>query len=488
MAPPPNITTLPLEILTAIVDLLLALSNGDKTDVIALSKTCKTLRHRLSPVLFHTLCFSNSLRASSLALLAAETHGQHIKVLRFVGHSDHNLGEPGYRCEILPTSARALFSQTARDGRVSISPLRLPNLEKISIYFAHDYDKVRGRNSPIGGKAIFENDEEQGGAGASRSRSCWERVAEREERIPSVCGLWRNTYEALASAPRVRELVIENWSPRGVSVFASREWKEFLGKLERLEVRLAVSEPDKSRDGAIMGYEGYKSDVARMGEFFFQHLREVKKLEIGIGTKRESDDGRFMFGLAGKPYRYASGTRVWKPFLVPLPFKDVGGGGGGGGGGEEGGDESMPLLEELVLRNVFLSQDLVDFIVRCKMLRKVVLENAQAFSHPWIGAITSVSLTWEGFFDAMCVGLDKHPDSALSELSFTTKTPRVHGLVPPPSDRKTPRWFGYGWVDALFVADARTTEESGYAGKDQAAYDRFIEKLDEKRRARDGHK
>lgn len=81
-------------------------------------------------------------------------------------------------------------------------------------------------------------------------------MAGREERIPSVCGLWRNTYEALSRFQgRVKELVTENWLPRGVLVFKSKEWKEFLGKLQNLEVWLAVSQP-RWIEGAVTGFEG----------------------------------------------------------------------------------------------------------------------------------------------------------------------------------------------------------------------------------------
>lgn len=68
----------------------------------------------------------------------------------------------------------------------------------------------------------------------------------------------------------------------------------------------------------------YTRDVGRMDEFFLEHLKRVKKLEIGIGRKRsgwESNEGKFVFGLTGEWIRLANG--IQKSGHVPLPFKDI---------------------------------------------------------------------------------------------------------------------------------------------------------------------
>lgn len=83
-----------------------------------------------------------------------------------------------------------------------------------------------------------------------------------------------------------------------------------------------------------------------------------------------------------------------------------------------------------------------------------MLENAQAFSSALSYLVPSASVTWEGFFDARYIGFDKRPSSALSELSFTSKTPPLDMVVPSDASREL---FGYGFMGDIFLPDSEVT-------------------------------
>jgi hypothetical protein len=454
-----NMDTLPAEILGVIV------SNLEDDDVMRLSTTCRALRARTAHRVFHTVRFSNDPRIADAALVAAKNHGVHIKVLRFVGYAgeeddkpddgnneDLGSGEvaaPSFKSvnrDILPPSAMILFEA---------STTLLPSLEQFSISFDHDYDYSSEFDCPHG-VCMFQDSES------------WDMVRAREAKL-TMCRLWANTYKALAGNKTVAGLVIENWSPRAVSTFLAPEWRAYLGRLKTLDIRITGARQAWSFTNSM---EGYVKDIARMQGFFFEHLSAIQTLKVSIWPE-------IPFGMHGRHH-------------MPLPLRATG---------------RMPALQHLELENVFISSDLVAFILSYKAhLRTVVLRNAQSAAAEY-GECARRPLPWCDFFDALSAGLgedSEEDDFALTQLTFTSPAPlseteaksgRINykteraaikqvraKLGSDPSSGR--RLFGYGDLHehhGYFISDVKTNQQSAISGTDQAAWDRLAAKLAVKR-------
>ncbi|KAK4163907.1 hypothetical protein QBC43DRAFT_354009 [Cladorrhinum sp. PSN259] len=439
---PTNIHTLPGDnILRVIVDHL------EDSHVVNLGMTCKRLRELVSYRVFHTIRFSNDARISDSALAAAQKHGTHTKVLHFVGYASEEDDEVGpsekpTNRDVLPESALRLFE--ASDGL-------LPNLETISINFDHYY----GESSEHGphGSSIFAKHES------------WTDVRAREAKL-TMCRLWANTYKALAEINKGKtpNLIIENWSPRGVSTFQTQEWRSYLSNLESFDITI-ISETFEF--GFTNAMQGYVEDVQGMEDFFFPHLDRVRSLKISMLWPI------MPFGMRGK-------------YHLPLPLKPTAG--------------HLPALEHLELTNIFISPDLVDFITSHKNLRTVTLHNAHSAAAQY-GECASPphNITWHEFFDALSTALEESSNElGLSILTFTSPAPLSEteaktGKINYKSESKAVkavrdglkafpgrRLFGYGDMGEQygdFISDVKTNRESAIAGLDQAAYEKFLGRL-----------
>ncbi|KAH6623794.1 hypothetical protein F5144DRAFT_519241 [Chaetomium tenue] len=439
----PNIDTLPAEIIDAIVSRL------DDDDVMKLSTTCRALRARTAHQVFHTVRFSNDPRIADAALVAVKNHGIHVKVLRFVGFAgeedDNPDVEPALKPanrDILPPSALILFEANAA---------LLPSLEQFSISFDHDYDYVREFDCPHG-PCMFEQPES------------WDMVHAREAKL-TMCRLWANTYKALAGNKTATGLVIENWSPRGVSTFQTPEWRAYLGRLKTLDIRITAARQAWSFTNSMTGYV---KDIAKMQGLFFEHLNTVQTLKISIRPE-------IPFGMHGTHH-------------IPLPIKPTG---------------RMPALQHLELSNLFISADLAAFILSYKtQLRTVTLHNAQSAAAEY-GECASQPLPWSAFFDALSLGLGEDESSfTLTQLTVTSPAPLSEteaksGRINYKTERAAIKQvraelradsrrclFGYGDLHGYhgyFAHDVKTNQQSAIEGVDQAAWDRLVAKLDAKR-------
>ncbi|KAK3984568.1 hypothetical protein QBC44DRAFT_385650 [Cladorrhinum sp. PSN332] len=476
------------DILRCIVDYL------EDGDVINLGMSCKALREQVAYRAFHTVRFSNDARISDSALAAAQKYGCHIKVLRYVGFagqedddidpsernryraqtdndsdtdqtrsdlwdSDDEGARPGSPVpkesstaeqedgprptnrDVLPPSALILFEANAT---------LLPNLETISINFDHYY----GESHEYGphGASIFVGHES------------WADVRQREAKL-TMCRLWANTYKALAANKGTPNLVIENWSPRGVSAFQTKEWKAYLRRVKSFDITIICETLARDFTNSM---QGYVEDVAGMQDFFFQWLDSVQTLKVSMLW------GITPFGMHGRCH-------------IPLPMRENG---------------CMPVLEHLELKHVFISDDLVNFIIGHKEhLHTVVLHNAQSALTEY-GECATRGMSWLGFFDRLSTALSEEDGIALTKFTFTSLAPLSEtevktGKARYKSERAAVkkvrdelksdpnrRLFGYGDLGEEFgdfIHDVKTNQESAIAGDDQAGHDRFVKVLEENR-------
>jgi hypothetical protein len=479
----PNIDTLPAETLDAV---LCCLEDGD---VMNLGMACRVLRNRTAHRVFHTVRFSNDARIADSALAAVRRHGYHIRTLRFVGYasteddepdkdarkkcnrgagraddSDSEMGpdeddgpepdddeaaaEPSTRPtnrDILPPSALTLFGADTT---------LLPNLETFSINFDHDYGEAL-EYSPHGA-AMFHD------------RENWDSVHEREAKL-TMCRLWANTYKALAASKTPPPgLVLENWSPRGVSTFQTPQWRAYLSRLKTLDLSITAAAEAWHFSNSM---PGYAADVARMNGFFFTHLTSLHTLTLSTW-----------------PF-IPLGIKHGNGHHLPLPLKPT----------------TLPALATLTLANIFISPDLVAFLLAHKpTLHTVTLQGAHSAATEFGESAAQPALSWAAFFDALASALEDSPEMALANLVVTSPAPLSEteaktGKVRYKSERAAVRkvrdeiaadgtgrrrLFGYGDLhrgNGYFVECVRTNQESAIEGVDQKAYDRLVGVLEGRR-------
>ncbi|KAK4167447.1 hypothetical protein QBC43DRAFT_367513 [Cladorrhinum sp. PSN259] len=449
------IETLPFETLTAIIQFTPQIQ-----DRLSLSSTSKLLRRRLAPLIFRTVIFSNRISISGSALLAAKAHRDHIRVLQFIGCST-GLYE-GHPYDVLPDSARSLFNADKE---------LLPNLEQIRIKFEYNCENVDDFAGAE--KYPMEGDIPSGD---------WLDI-DQEDRLcrQTIRTLWSNTYTALSETrAKSVQVVIENWSSNyGSTLETGAEWKRYLGTLDEFEVSLTAS--DILNWKVMTTLQGYPPEVASIHRVFFEHLTGIKRLRFGTGSMNMNDE-RFSM----RPVRYigVAGAFPWtNTGYVPFPLSCV--------AGEE---ECMPLLQEIELRDIYLSQGLVDFIASRKRLRKVVLSNAKSWSpyrselspwldidrdelSPWLDVDMDVykrfyrkPLTWEEFFDSMCGVLEEEEEEEEEEEQHRPRS-ALSGFV------FTSREFGYD----QFPTDCDASARSSIAERDRTAHARFVQQMERRR-------
>ncbi|KAK4460191.1 hypothetical protein QBC42DRAFT_288809 [Cladorrhinum samala] len=438
-----------IDCLPGVENIRAIIAHLDDKDVINLSITCKALRQQLAHRVFHTVQFTNEPRIADSALAAARNHGAHIRLLRFVGYASEEDDDANSKADYGDTTSavwpnRDLLPKSAV-MLLQANKTLLPNLETIAINFDHDY----GEHSEFGpyGVKMFANTES------------WADVRMREARM-TMCRLWANTYMALTKNEGTPGLVIENWSPRGVITFKSSQWKEYMGRVKSFDVRVIV---DTFAFEFTNSMEGYVKDFAAMQEFFFDHLDSAETLKVSMLWPDTP------FGMHGE-------------YHLPLPIKAEG---------------CMQALERVEFRHVFVSREMIEFFKGHKdNLRTVILHDAQSAAAEY-GECATRPLSWAVFFDLLSAASDED-EIALSDLIFTTSAPLSEtegktGKINYKSERAAikkvrdelrtnprRRLFGYGDLgeqNGMFIHDVKTNQESAISGRDQAAHDRFVEKL-----------
>ncbi|KAL0059896.1 hypothetical protein AAF712_013311 [Marasmius tenuissimus] len=100
-------------------------------------------------------------------------------------------------------------------------------------------------------------------------------VSRKEAKYP-----WRalmaQTWSALCRNHDITELTVLNLIPRKTTTFDSDDWRDFLGRLDTLRLRMWGG--DNGVGWAAHSTAGYAEFGTKLGEYFFQHLNQVQWL------------------------------------------------------------------------------------------------------------------------------------------------------------------------------------------------------------------
>ncbi|KAL0059918.1 hypothetical protein AAF712_013333 [Marasmius tenuissimus] len=326
---PPHLEDLPVELLTEIFGSL----PNDGTRL-ALASTNSHLRNALAPHVFSAIKIENSTRERHEFEQLANKYGSAITHLHFVASMPH--GRPEDDIFTTPTDYRTDEQDTPSPKRTLTMVLMrklLPNATTLSLSFDFDfeYDGAEldlddniwdGPNSITDDSAsiyVFADEEAA------------EDVPIREAEYP-----WRalmaQAWSAVCQNKFITKLIVLNLIPKKTTTFDSEDWRDFLGRLDTLELRMWGG--DNGVGWRVNTLEGYLAYEAKLGEYFFRHLNKVQRLllaaypECPFGGLEVDDGPNFNYDIA-----------------FPLS------------------KEYLPRLKTLELHNIFISKRLVSFVL-----------------------------------------------------------------------------------------------------------------------------
>lgn len=403
-------------------------------DLINWSCTSSYFRNLLAPDVFKiTKLVNNEKSASSLSTLAKSPHRIHLKELYFIGFAlGHTYSEEAAFSDtegILPRSVDALLRNLHW----------FPSLERLNIKFHVNFETID--DDDFFRRHVFETETP-------------EQVLQAEKSVAYRALMFR-TYFALMQnkPPHFKHLDIRQFIRRKVSTFSDAAFHDFLAHLEQFtlsiyfdESNLIVNEPDFE----VMG---------KLDEYFFNHLAKVTTLSI-----KNSTTEHLPLGLKGGIH-------------VPLTLQA----------------DQMPLLTALHLDHIFVSPELVDFLVGHKdTLKELALSNCWASTGA--DSIAHNGICWSQLFTSILsanpVQLRRFELIGDAHIPLHIPLPRVYLLEEAEDLKKLcaiPRqgpgrvFFPYADLEGMSCVLCYDREESWAAFRkmeDQESWDRLMRLVD----------
>lgn len=312
-------------------------------DLISWSCTCSYFRNLLSPDIFKTVKLVNDNNSGfSLYAVAKSPHNIHVKNLHFIGSApSQEVVFPDSEM-VLPRSVEALLSDLQQ----------FSSLESLSI----EFDKsLKSEYDEMDSDSRYDDD--------SIDQETPEQVFE-DEQSEACRALMSRTYYALMhnKSHHFKYLQIKLLIWKNVSTFKNPAFHDFLSHFEQFT--LSISE-DLDVELHYNVTRGYRMLMGKLDEYFFDHLANVTTLSI-----KAPNEGPL--GLEGWPF-------------VPLPLSA----------------DQMPLLTTLHLEYIFVSPELIDFLVGHKhTLEELTLRHCAASTRD--GSEADNGIYWSQFFSSLC--------------------------------------------------------------------------------------
>lgn len=270
-------------------------------DLINWSCTCSYFRNLLGPDIFKTVKLVNDKKSGfSLNAVAKSPHNVHVKTLRFIGSA---LSDAQNEEVAFPDTERIL----PRSVEALLCDLQqFPSLESLSI----EFDK--------GLKSQYDDH--------TKDQETPEEVL-KDEASTAGRALMSRTYSALThnKSPHFKHFHIKLRIWKDVSTFSHAAFHDFLSHFEHFT--LSIHSEDLNAGTHYNMIRGHRVLMEKLDEYFFNHLANVTTLSIKAPSEGP-------LGLRGWPF-------------VPLALSA----------------DQMPLLTTLRLNYIFVSPELIDFLV-----------------------------------------------------------------------------------------------------------------------------
>lgn len=393
--------------------------------------------HVAAPYENRSICVTESFNNKKALLSTLQKHGKHlIEDLNFrvrlkdLDKQDSSIGpgKPG-----VSTAAQEILSGT-----------HTPNMEKINLEYDYELGGSGGAASEADVKA-FEHSRDEETLLQLEHDQTWRR-------------LLSDTWSALAANPTATHLSMKSLVPVWSSAFHSTEFRQFLARLEGLDIHVAGM---KNGHRAINTVPAYNDSLQALLKVYFLHASSVRRLSLHASQQAP-------LGARGH-------------YHIPLSLKAT----------------QLPALEHLSLKNCFAGFELAHFINgHAGTLKSLELRNCYAFRGTYDGP-DSGGMQWGRFF-----ALINKPGMSLRSLvisddhiPLTIDDPRLEKYDPDtanePNDvknvrraqRRDPRkrlflyaylrdYSGELWMNKDAIVGAFET------GEDQLAYDELMARVD----------
>ena len=399
------------------------------------SSTCTFYRSLLAPYVFKDIHFRNT-RGSSAAViaLASSEHCKHVKTL------DLTYTLPYIKDESEEDDVDDETEEEDDDDLESVCTIlsdlgRFPHLERFSLECR--LDEEFDKQEELGIFYMFEDDENTSQATEAEMNVPW-----RAQMELVYTGLAQNTRSP------IKLLEIRNLMPREVTVWSTPAFRSFLGKLEGF--KLSLMGGDNGAGWCFNKLDGYAAFTRKLSHFFFDNLTNVTEF-----TFKPDETG--LVGLVGD-----------NNCDLSLHAKQ------------------MPSLKTLLLENIFICREFVEFLVgHADTLERVLLHNCFAdlsgYSETWIN--------WERLFTAWA---DSNPQALQHveilpfdnifeneygddyEVGYREELTRTRKMLEEDPNR---RHFEYKDLNNKYgtvFRDDHETRRNFFVGDDQQAYDRLM--------------
>jgi len=435
------LTSLATELQQAIIQQLDR--TGDQAALHSWSSTCSFYRSLLAPYLYQSLVLRNYEKsASSVHALANSRYKGCVEEIRYVAEGEctdvdkwqywtgETRGE--FDNSEAVTDPKEVFPDIVHTVLSNLQSF--PHLKALSIDFPVNFKREDWGFSFYW--EMFDEEETEDEIQSAEENEGWR-------------ALMAKTFDALSQndKPSIKTLKIEKLYPLELSPFRSEAFHDFLSPLDRFDLSLFGGE--NGAGWCINCSNGYLEFVSKLDTYFFDHLQNITEFHL-----RADETGPL--GLRGN--RHADLT------LRP---------------------DQMPLLKSVFLQNIFVSPELVDFLVGHSETLECISFND---CYGGINGEAENGIYWEALFTALSdakpeelwrfdvLPLDP-PYQDMNDHTDLSETDGVHICRTMLEQDPKRRLFAYKILDdkyGMLFDDEGETLQSFLEGDDQKAYDRLM--------------
>ncbi|KAL0059906.1 hypothetical protein AAF712_013321 [Marasmius tenuissimus] len=439
LPPPSHLENLPIELLIHI--------NGSLPwdSRLALASTSSNLRSSLAPLIFNSIKITSNTPGGQDLERLVDTYGSLITRLHFVasmsngrpsdvlaptssGNGVPDQDDPSSQ-ESADNATRRFMTDLAHDA---LTGKLLPKVTTVCLSFDFDFesaedvwdDPERVTAFPVS-IWVFADEETDDDVSMKEAKWPWRT-------------LMAQTWSALCQNSSITELKVLNLIPKRTTTFGSDNWRDFLGCLDTLELRMWGGKSDFMFGNEANTLQGYLGFEAKLGEYFFRHLNQVQRLLLGAYLE--------------SPFGAREEGQGEHDIALPLS------------------KEYLPRLRFLELHNIFVSKRLADFVLsKGETLAEVRLHDCHASTYD------EMKISWAAFFTRLS-------KCQLRDLHVTYEQGDASAMIydkgnRPKKENEEDEVFSYGelYVRGCFLVDAKKMCEKYEERRDLDAYRKLME-------------
>ncbi|KAL8389019.1 hypothetical protein RB595_008857 [Gaeumannomyces hyphopodioides] len=388
--------------------------------------------------IFRSLSLTWSKRAvSDSALPVATKYGSQVCELTvYVDEVDsqHHDTPPSIPPPTIPSSCVALLRGRDRKG----APLLLPSLERLALEFPESHLTTYG----------MYHDTSKGKPQLQRNNALVNAI------LKALA--MRGRADLPVELRPITSLKLGNFPLHPSPVFASDDWRRFAGQVEDLEI--SIYGDDNNEISTIFQDLHFK---------FMQYLNETI-MKVWLSVRKVRFRAHSTAPASAWSWDFPTQDMLlWEPSF-------------------------MPRLENIEIENVFVTRQLLNFLIALRRARPVSLTLLEARGYWNRKHNTPHQISWADFFDSLAeidlgfsdftlktVGLtmDKDHSPSICRFQVLERSAAARSKLASSPGLPIFPYFQIGELDGFICESGETTVEEFLRGEDQVAYERFVDKM-----------